>query len=458
MNEENATQTTPFYGLDDQTSVPITLLCGIQHVLAMFVGIITPPLIIAGALSLSLADSAFLISMALFTSGITTFIQVRRFGPFGSGLLSVQGTSFTFVPLAIQSGTAGGLPLIFGLSIAAAPLQMILSRFLGFARRLFPPIVTGSVVLLIGMSLIRVGMRDMAGGAGVDDFGHPRHLLLGAFVLITIILLNRFGRGVVATISIALGLLCGYVLAALLGRIDFAPLAEAGWWTVPQPLHYGLSFDAIYLLPWLIAYFVTTLESIGDLTATSQVSRQPVDGPVFLRRIKGGVLADGFNSIIAGCFNAMPNTTFSQNNGVIGLTGVAARRVGYAVAAWLVLLGLFPKFAALISIMPKPVLGGATVVMFAMVAVAGLRIAFRDGLTLRNELILAVTLALGMGVIMVPDAVANLQFYDGDNTLLRSAQQSLQIVAQSGLAVGAITAATLNLIFPERSDEADRLS
>ena len=447
-----------FLGLDEKTDWKVTVLCGIQHVLAMFVGIITPPLIIAGSLGLTVAETGVLVSMALFTSGITTFIQVKRFGPLGSGLLSVQGTSFTFVPLAIQSGAAGGLSLIFGLTIAAAPLQMVLSRFLGIARRLFPPIVTGSVVLLIGMSLIRVGMTDLAGGYGAPDFGHPRHLLLGGFVLVTIVALNRFGRGFVTTISIALGLVAGYLLAAALGRVDFSATAEAGWFTAPRPLQFGLSFNALYLLPWLIAYFVTTLESIGDLTATSQVSREPVEGPVFLRRIKGGVLADGFNSMIAGLFNAMPNTTFSQNNGVIGLTAVAARRVGFAVAAWLTLLGLFPKLAALISIMPKPVLGGATVVMFAMVAVAGLRIAFRDGMTLRNELILAVTLALGMGVTMVPDAVTNLYWYAGDRRALLIAQESIQIVAQSGLAVGAITASLLNLAFPVRKEEEDRLA
>lgn len=446
-----------FYGVEERTSIGVSVLCGIQHVLAMFVGIITPPLIIATAIGLPIQDTGFLVSMALLTSGVTTFIQVRRFGPFGSGLLSVQGTSFTFVPLAIQSGAAGGLPLIFGLTIAAAPLQMVLSRCLGFARKLFPPIVTGSVVMLIGMSLIQVGMTDMAGGYGAEDLGHPRHLLLGGLVLCTIIALNRFGHGMVTTISIALGIVAGYIVAAFLGRIDFAPIAQAGWFTTPRPFNYGVSFNALYFLPWLIAYFVTTLESIGDLTATSQVSREPVEGPVFLRRIKGGVLADGFNSIVAGCFNAMPNTTFSQNNGVIGLTGVAARRVGYAVAAWLVLLGLFPKFAALISIMPKPVLGGATVVMFAMVAVAGLRIAFREGMTLRNELILAVTLALGLGVILVPDATSALAVYEGENRWILRVQESVTIISQSGLAVGAITASVLNVIFPVREEEVDRL-
>ncbi|MBN1268060.1 MAG: purine permease [Kiritimatiellae bacterium] len=417
----------------------------------MFVGIITPPLIVAGALGLPTSETGFLVSMALFTSGITTYIQVRRFGPFGSGMLSVQGTSFTFVSLSVQAGQTGGLPLIFGLTMACAPLEMILSRFIHLARRLFPPVVTGSVVMLIGVSLIKAGMTDLAGGFGAADFGSASNLGLGFFVMAMIVVLNRFGRGMVGTISIALGLVAGYALAAALGRVDFAPIAEAGWFSMPRPLKYGLSLSAAHLLPWIIGYIVTTIETIGDLSATSAVSREPVSGPVFIRRLGGGVLADGFGSLFAGLFNAMPNTTFSQNNGVIGLTGVAARRVGLAVAAILTLLGLFPKLAALISVMPKPVLGGATIVMFAMVAVAGLRIVASDGLTPRNQFILAIALALGLGVTMVPEAVE--QIGGAGTGLLGQLVAAVRIVSQSGMAVAAIAATVLNLLLPRTEEE-----
>lgn len=442
----------PFFALDAKLSPLLSLLGGIQHVLAMFVGIITPPLIIAASLDLSLAETGFLVSMALFTSGITTFIQVRRMGPFGSGMLSVQGTSFTFVPLAIQAGQAGGMSLILGLTIACAPVEMVLSRFIHVARRWFPPVVTGSVVMLIGMSLIKVGMTDLAGGFGAEDFGSPANLALGFFVMFTIIALNRFGQGFVGTIAIALGLVAGYIVAAFLGRVDFAAVGQAGWMSLPRPFRFGLSLKPVYLIPWIIGYLITTIESIGDLSATSAVSREPVEGPVFIRRLEGGVLADGLGSVIAGCFNAMPNTTFSQNNGVIGLTGVAARRVGFAVAGLLVILGLFPKLAALVSIMPKPVLGGATIVMFAMVAIAGLRIAATGGLTPRNQFILAITLALGLGVTMVPEAVALLSEIEVTNRFLQAVLPAVTIVLQSGLAVGAIAAVTLNALLP-RDDE-----
>jgi NCS2 family nucleobase:cation symporter-2/xanthine permease XanP len=444
-----------FYPLDAKTDLATTVLCGIQHVLAMFVGIVTPPLIIAGALALDLSETAFLVSMALFTSGITTFIQVRRFGPIGSGLLSVQGTSFTFVPLAIQAGQAGGIPLILGLTLAASPVEMVLSRFIKLARRLFPPVVTGSVVMLIGMSLIGAGMTDWAGGAGAEDFGSASNLALGFFVAAAILLVHRFGGGFLRTSSIALGLVAGYLLAAALGRVDLAATNDADWAVLPSPFRFGLSFDLVYLFPWVIGYFVTTIESIGDLSATSEVSRQPVQGPVFIRRLEGGVLADGLGSFLAGVFNSMPNTTFSQNNGVIGLTGVAARRVGFAVAGLLMLLGLFPKLAALIGVMPRSVLGGATVVMFAMVTVAGLRIAATDGLTVRSELILAVSLALGIGVTLVPDWAGQLDQAGIDSMSVKILLSSVKVVLQSGLAVGAIAATLMNLLLPDKPNGGD---
>jgi xanthine permease XanP len=431
------------YALKDRPTPLQSMLGATQHVLAMFVGIVTPPLILIGALGLPVNDAAFLISMALLTSGVTTLIQVLRVGPIGSGLLSVQGTSFTFVPLAIQAGNLGGLPLIFGMALAAAPVEILLSRSINLARRLFPPLVTGSVVMLIGMSLAGIAFVDLAGGYGSDSLGSPANLGVGLLVLVIILLTRWFGPKFIATISIAIGLVAGYVLTALLGWVDFTPVAEAAWITTPTPVVYGLDFRLSLLLPWAVAYFVTTMEATGDLTATSAVSQEPVTGPVFFRRLEGGLLADGVGSILAALFNAMPNTTFSQNNGLIALTGVAARRIGFYVAGLLVILGLTPKLAALISVMPKPVLGGGTVLLFGMVAASGLRIAAQDGFSVRNQFILAITLGLGLGVTQAPDAVQQLQIPD-----------PLKIIASSGLAVGGVTAMVLNLVIPRQAKTA----
>lgn len=448
-----AERTRPFYGLDARLPPVTTVLLGLQHVLAMFVGIITPPILVGTALGLPVADVSFLVSMSLFTSGLNTFMQVSRVGPVGSGLLSVQGTSFVFVGLAIQTGKAGGLPLVFGMSLVLSTVPMLISRFIGPARRLFPPVVTGSVVMLIGISLIQVGFTEFAGGHGAKDFGSLANLGLGALVMNIIVLVHAFGPPAMSTLSIAIGLVTGYLVAALLGRVDFAAVEQASWLSVPQPLRYGMAFDPHFLLPWCIAYVITAIECIGDLSATSAVSREPVQGEVFIRRLEGGVLADGIGCTITSFFNAMPKTTFAQNNGVIAMTGVAARSVGVAVAVMLSLLGLFPKLAAVVAVMPRPVLGGATVIMFAMVAVAGLHLVVAERFGGREQFILAITLGLGLGVTMVPAAVASVGDFPEAPPLLRSALDGLRIILQSGLAVGAITATILNLLLkPETSE------
>lgn len=422
------------------------VLFGFQHVLSMFVGIVTPPLVVAGALGMGVDDTSYLISMALFASGIGTLVQTHGIGPVGSRMLCVVGTSFTFVPVAIAAGQAGGPAMIFGLTALCAPVEVFISRSLGSLRKWFPPIVTGTVVTLIGCSLIGIGMTDLAGGFGAKDLGAPINLALGLGVLAVILWLGSWRQGGYASISIGAGLILGYAVALALGLVDLGAVSKAPLVRIPQPLKYGLDFDPILILPWAIAYLVSALETIGDLTATSQVSQEPVDGPVFQERIEAGIAADGIGSLLAGAMGSLPTTSFSQNNGVIKLTGVAARSVGYGVGGILILLALFPKLGALLSLMPKPVLGGATVLMFATVAVAGINIAVGDNMTARKEKILAVSLALGLGVSMTPGATA--QLVELSNPILRS----VGVLAQSGLAIGTLTAVVLNRLLPTDPD------
>ena len=429
------------YPLESRPPVLETFFVAFQHTLAMFVGIITPPLIIAAGLGLPAEETSFFVSMALFASGISTVTQVMRVGPVGTGLLSVQGTSFTFVGPALAAGASGGIPLMLGMSILAAPLEIILSFVLGFARRLFEPVVTGTAVMMIGLSLIHVGMTNFAGGAGAKDFGSARNLGLGLLVIVVIILFNRFGRGIARIGAVTFGLAAGYLVAAFAGVVDFRPVREADWFLFPTPFHYGLSFDLRFLAPFAFAYLITTLESVGDITATSQVSGEPVSGPIYMQRVRGGVLADGLNSILAAVFNSLPNTTFAQNNGVIQLTGVASRVVGYATAVILMALGVMPKLGALVAVMPPAVLGGATVVLFGLVAMAGVRIVALGGFSGRTMLILAVASGLGLGVQTVPEALAQLP-------------GAWQPIFGSPLIVGTMTALILNLALPPESEEA----
>jgi xanthine permease XanP len=427
----------------------LALTLGLQHVLGMFVGIITPPLLVALALGLDLEHTAFLISMSLFTSGVTTILQVHKLGPVGSGLLSVQGPSFAFVPLAIQTGKAGGLDLVFGLALAGSWVPMLVSWTLPWVRRLFPPLVTGTAIALIGFSLVKVGFQQLAGGLGAPDYGAARHFALGLLTIATIIVAQGWGSGAMRSVTIALGLIVGYAVAAVTGQVDLSVVGKAEWLHVPQPLAYGLTFEWAYLAPWLMAYLLVALETIGDLTATSAVSREPVVGEVFESRVRGGLLADGIGCVFTAVCNALPKTTFAQNNGIIAITGVASRRAGVATGCLLILFGLFPKAAALISVIPRPVLGGATLLMFSTVAIAGLQLVAQDGFTPRNNFILAVSLGLGLGVTLAPEALHGLEAALTQSAVPVALAQSLRIFLESGMAVGSACAMALHLLLPE---------
>ena len=435
------------FRLNDRPKLWAALIGAFQHVTAVFVGIITPPLLISQALGLELHDSVHIVGMSLAVSGIATFIQCRRFGPIGSGLLSIQGTSFTFLGPIIASGTAlvqggmtatGALGVIFGVCLLGSPIEMILSRFLGHAKKIITPTVTGIVVTLIGLTLVKVGMITMAGGfaAKADGtFASLQNLGLAGMVLIIIVILNRARNPYLRMSSIIVGLVVGYAVSAALGLIDFSKLSELGFFAVPIPLKYGLGFSWSIFLPIVLLYLVTAIETIGDTTATSAVSDEPVEGPLYMRRIKGAVLGDGINSAIAAIFNTFPNTTFSQNNGVIQLTGVASRYVGYYIAGFLFLLGLFPVIGGIFQIMPQPVLGGATMIMFGSVAAAGIRIIASHPIDRRAMLIIAISLAAGLGITFVPEVLD--QFSPFFKNLF-----------QSGIATGGLVAIVLNVVLP----------
>lgn len=451
MSDSNrASATDLIYGLNDKPTTVQSFFAALQHLMAIFVGIVTPPIIISGALGLDVQQSSFVISMALFASGICTFIQIRKIGPIGSGLLSIQGTSFTFLGSVIATGLAvkagGGtvetaLATIFGVCFLGSFIEMIFSRFIPLLRKIITPLVSGIVVTMIGLSLIRVGITDIAGGAYVqanvpEAFATWQNLGLAAIVLVTIVVLNRSRNKFVRMGAIFIGLLVGYVVAAVLGRVNFGALRDLRIIQAPIPFRYGFfRFSWASLVPFLLLYLITTVESIGDLTATSMVSGEPIEGDVYMKRISGGVLGDGVNSAIAAVFNSFPNTTFSQNNGVIQMTGIASRYVGYWISGLLVVVGLFPVVGGLFSIIPPPVLGGATIIMFGTVAAAGVRIIASSTIDRRGVLIMAISFGLGLGVVFVPDVLKNFP------PLLRQ-------IFSSAITTGGLTALFLNLVLP----------
>ena len=438
------------YQLDDRPPAPQAFFAALQHVLASFVGVITPTLIIGGVLGLG-EHIPYLISMALIVSGVGTFIQARRFGPVGAGMICLQGTSFAFLGSVLAAGfiakSQGGGPdeilsLIFGICFLGAFVEIVLSQFLDKLKRIITPLVTGIVITIIGISLIKVGMTDLAGGFKAPDFGSLQNLALGGSVLAVIIMLNRSRNQWLRLSSIVIGLITGMALALFMGKTSTAAIMESisqqPWLSIPVPFKYGFSFDWVAFLPIAIIYLITAIESTGDLTANCMISRQPIQGENYLRRIKGGVLGDGFNSMLAAVFNTFPNTTFSQNNGVIQLTGVASRYVGYFVAGILVILGLFPVVGAILQQIPKPVLGGATLVMFGTVAAAGVKILAAEQLDRRKLLIMAVSFGIGLGVTLVPD-------------LLKEMPKVVQNIFGSAVTSGGLSAILLSLLLP--SDE-----
>ncbi|AFY92144.1 uracil-xanthine permease family protein [Chamaesiphon minutus] len=436
------------YGLYDKPPVVESIFVAVQHVLAAFVGIVTPPLIICTSLGIDAANTSFLISMSLFASGICTYIQCKTFGPLGSGLLSLQGTSFAFLGAilgvgntAIQSGKTPvqALSLIFGVCFFGAFANVMLSRFLHLLSKVVTPIVSGSLVMLIGLSLLKTGITSMAGGTAAlknGTFANAPNLALGFGVFAIVIILTLAKNQYIRMGAIAIGLVIGYIASAFMGMVDFSIFTKLPLVSVPIPFRYGMDFEIGALIPFLILYPLTAIESVGDLTATSMVSKEPISGSVYIRRIKAGVLADGFNSSLAALLNTFPITTFSQNTGVIQMTGVGSRYVGFFVSGILVLLGLLPIVSGAFQSIPQPVLGGATTVMFGSIAVAGVKIIASEELDRRSTIIIAVSLALGLGVVFVPE-------------LFNNQPAPIKNMFASATSTGGLTAILLSWLLPQ---------
>ena len=446
---EKRISTDMIFNLEDNPPAIQAFLAALQHMMAIFVGIITPPLIIGGALGLPPDLKAYIINMALFVSGLATFIQVKKIGPIGSGLLSIQGTSFTFLGLCIGIGfsvlNSGGSPeqalgTIFGVALIMSPVEMIFSRFIPALKKIITPLVSGIVVTLIGLSLIKVGITDIGGGQWLLDnkpefFGSGTNIILASIVLLTIIFFNRSKNKWLRMGAIVIGLVVGYIVAAAMGLVNFGKMSGLSVINVPIPFRFGFHIAGGYLIPMGLLYLITTVESIGDLTATSMISGEPISGDLYFKRISGGVLGDGINSALAAVFNSFPNTTFSQNNGVIQMTGVASRRVGFWIAGLLVLFGLFPVVGGVFSLIPNSVLGGATIIMFGTVAASGIRIIASNIIDRRGVIIMAISFGLGMGVAFRPEVLSHAPYI-------------IKQIFGSAITTGGLTAIFLNIVLP----------
>lgn len=436
------------YGLEERPPVGKALLSAITHLLAIFVPMITPALIVGRALELPVEMTSYLVSMAMVASGVGTWLQISRFGPVGSGMLSIQSVNFSFVTVMIALGTgmkAGGLDAqamissLLGVSFVGAFLVCGSAWLLPLLKRFITPTVSGVVVMLIGLSLVHVGITDFGGGFGAKadgSFGSIENLGLASAVLLIVLLFNCMRNPLMRMCGVAVGLLVGYLLALYWGKVDFSALRGLPLVTVPVPFKYGFAFDSHAFIVAGAIYLLSVFEAVGDLTATAMVSGQPIEGDDYLRRLRGGVLADGLVSVIATALGSLPLTTFAQNNGVIQMTGVAARHVGRYIAAILVVLGLFPMVGRAFTTIPAPVLGGAMVLMFGLITVAGVRILMSNGIRRREAVIAATSVGLGLGVAFEPDVF-----------------RQLPVLFQNSISAGGITAVLLNLLLPHDHTE-----
>lgn len=424
------------YGIEDTPEFSKALPLGVQHLLAMFLSTVALPLVIASAIGLGNSDTTYIVQMALLVAGVATLVQVYQIGPIGARLPIVMGTSAIFVSPLISVGTEFGLAAIFGAVIIAAPIEVLIGYVFDDIERLFPPLVTGIVVMLVGLTLIPIALQYSAGTPGTDTFGSLRNLGLAALVFAVALGVNQLFDGFMRSAAVLVAVIIGYLAAIPLGLLDLSAVGSAAWFSFPRPLAYGLSFEPSAILIIGFAYIITSMETIGDISGTTEsVGRQPRT-----EETQGGLVADGVMSAVAGVFNAFPNTSFSQNVGLISFTGVASRSVVGIAGVFLIVLGLVPKVAAVVSAMPNPVLGGAGVVLFGMIISIGLRmIAQGATLTQRNLTIIAVSLVIGVGVEWRSDALAQLP-------------SEVQVLATSGLIMGGVTALVLNAVLPENGD------
>jgi len=425
---------------------------GIQHVLAMFVSNVTPAIIVCGAAGFGFGSNSpdfpqmiYMIQMSMLFAGIATLFQSIGVGPVGARLPIVQGTSFAFLPIMIPLVAGKGvdaIAVLMGGILVGGLFHTSLGLFIGKLRFALPPLVTGLVVMMIGLALVKVGVQYAAGGVpaiGTPEYGSLLNWSMALVVIIVTLGLKFFTRGMLSVSAVLVGLLAGYAVAFVLGQVDLGNVGRAAAFALPDPLHFGLEFSVAATIGFCSMSFVSAVETVGDVSGITRggAGREATD-----REIQGATYADGIGTAISGLFGALPNTSFSQNVGLIAMTGVMSRAVVTIGAIFLIVCGFLPKVGAIISSVPIEVLGGGVIVMFGMVVAAGVSMLSDVVWNRRNMVIFAIALSLGLGLQLEPDALQHLP-------------GTVRVLATSGILPAALIAIVLNLILPEQlSDEA----
>ena len=413
---------------------------GLQHVLAMFASNVTPSIIVAGAAGLAFggAEQIYLIQMAMLFAGIATLFQIVGAGPIGSRLPIMQGTSFAFVGVLAGVAATQGLSVALTACIIAGLIHFALGSIIQNLRFMFPPLVTGLVILAIGLYLIPVAIKYSAGGAAefqmnAESFGSLMHWSVALTVVVVSLICKFMTKGLISNAAVLIGLIAGYIVAIFMGMVSFGGVAKSAWFQIPEVMPYGFEFSLGAVIGVTLVSIVSAIETVGDTSATTKAGagRDATD-----EEISGATYADGLGTAVAGVFGGLPNTSFSQNVGIVGMTGIMSRHVVTIAGLIMVICGLIPKIGAVISSMPLPVLGGGVIVMFGMVAAAGMNMLSTVKMSRRNMIIISVSLAVGLGLNLVPSAV---QYLPG----------IWKTLATSAVAPTALLAVTLNLILPQ---------
>lgn len=429
------------YQVTDIPGPSVSILLGFQNILTSIGGIVAVPLIIAGMAGFKVADTAYLVSAALLASGVVSIIASKGIGPkffrIGAGLPAIMGTDFGFVAPAnaVINTMGGGIAGYFGASILGSLIELVMSFFIKPLMRFFPQVVTGTVISLIGMTLMPVAFDWVAGGVGSPDYGSPTNIAIAFIVFLIVVLLNRYGKGIISSASVLIGMVIGYIICIPLEMVDFSQVQEAAWIELPRIFKYGVNFNPKFVIPFIAGYLVTVIETVGVMQVLGEVTQMKLSD----EDIANGVRADGFGSFLSPFLGSGPVATFSQNAGLIPLTKCASRRVAIIAGVMLILISLFPKVSTLISIMPSPVLGGAGILMFGTVAISGIQSLASVEFSNRNLLIMASSMAIGLGVTFRPDIVAQLPGILG-------------ALFSSGISAGTIVALILNIILKEERE------
>ena len=465
MNKEKSRAYSSPYEFEGRIPLKHAIPLGIQHVLAMFVGNLTPLIIICGACGIAAEEPTLhvtLLQNAMLVAGLVTLVQLYAIGPIGGKVPIIMGTSSGF--LGVMKGVAasmGGGVIAYGAILGASIIGGLFETVLGFfikpLRKLFPPVVTGTVVLAIGLSLISVGVNSFAGGSGAKDFGSLENLAVGAAVLIVIVALKHFTKGITSTSSILFGIIFGYIFCAVLGLLlphtavnaegveytkawvlNWSKIADAAWFSIPALLPVKPVFDMAAIIPVCIMFIVTAVETVGDTSGCIEggMGREATD-----TELSGAVTCDGLGSSFAALFGVLPNTSFSQNVGLVAMTKVVNRFALAVGAIFLVLCGLSPKLAAVVSIMPQSVLGGAAVMMFSSIAISGIQLITKHGITNRVITIVSVSLGVGYGLGVTSGAITGL----GTGLNL--------VFGGGGIVPAALLAIVLNVLIPKGKDD-----